>query len=42
MKIKNVDIISGVMPKEDPEWRFALGSKAKAGGFILKPATEKD
>jgi L-alanine-DL-glutamate epimerase-like enolase superfamily enzyme len=42
MKIKNVDIIPVVMPKEDPQWRFALGGEAKARGFILKLATEEE
>ena len=40
MKIKNVDITPVVMPKEDPEWRFALGGEAKARGFILKLTTD--
>ena len=34
MKIEHTEIVPVVMPKEDPNWRFALGGEAKARGFI--------
>ena len=40
MKIENVEIIPVIMPKMDPEWRFALGANPQSQGFILKLTTD--
>lgn len=39
MKIADVNIISSVMPREDSEWRFALGGTDRYYGFIIKLTT---
>ena len=36
MRIRQVEIIESVMPKEDPKWRFALGGSAASEGFVLR------
>ncbi len=36
MKITDMKIIPVVLPKEDREWRFALGGEAEAKAFIIK------
>ena len=41
MKIANMEIIPVVLPKEDPEWRFALGGEAEAKAFIIKLVSDE-
>jgi len=36
MKITEMEITPVVMPKEDKEWRFALGGESTARGFLVK------
>lgn len=36
MKIVRAEVFESVMPKEDPEWRFALGGSAVNHGFVLR------
>jgi len=40
VKIAHVEIVPAVMPREDPEWRFALGGGGEAQGFIVKLTTD--
>ncbi len=36
MRIRHAQIVESVMPKEDPNWRFALGGTAASEGFVLR------
>src|SRR6266851_5357874 len=36
MRIRHAEIVESVMPKEDPNWRFALGGTAASEGFVLR------
>ena len=36
MRIQGAEIVESVMPKEDPNWRFALGGTAASEGFVLR------
>ena len=36
MKITRVEIVESSMPKEDPNWRFALGGSPVSEGFVLR------
>ena len=36
MRIRHAEIVESVMPKEDPNWRFALGGTATSEGFVLR------
>lgn len=36
MRIRHGEIFESVMPKEDPNWRFALGGTAASEGFVLR------
>jgi L-alanine-DL-glutamate epimerase-like enolase superfamily enzyme len=41
MKITDIAIRLAVMPKEDKEWRFALGGEPLAKGFFVKLMTDE-
>jgi L-alanine-DL-glutamate epimerase-like enolase superfamily enzyme len=36
MRITRVELIESAMPKEDPNWRFALGGSPVSEGFVLR------
>jgi L-Ala-D/L-Glu epimerase len=36
MRITRVELIESSMPKEDPNWRFALGGSPVSEGFVLR------
>ena len=40
MKIARVDLMPSTMPKEDPEWRYALGASSTAEGIIVRITSE--
>lgn len=41
MKITDMEIKPVTMPKEDKEWRFALGGESIARGFLIKLASDE-
>lgn len=40
MKVARVDLLPSSMPKEDPEWRYALGASATAEGIVVRITSE--
>lgn len=41
MRVTSVEITPTTMPKDDPEWRFALGASSETHGFVVRVHTDE-